>query len=278
MLPSVLICIGVLAVLGAAFGVGLAAAAKRFHVETDPKIDEVYEALPHIDCGACGYAGCADFAAAVVRGEAPLDGCVPGGPETAHAVAAVMGQELKSDKQPKRAVVHCQGGWSETAQVYEYAGVDDCRSAVLLQGGPKACKFGCLGFGTCAAVCPFDAIEMSADRLPVISELRCTACGACVEACPVNIISLLEWDKRVFLGCSNPEAKGKAMKQICSRGCIKCRLCVKVTESGAIQWGEDGLPVIDYEVGGDLDKAVEKCPMDTYVDQRAGSAMAEAAG
>ena len=53
-------------VLGIAFGLGLAVAAKRFHVDADPRIEEVYEALPGVDCGACGYPGCAGYAEAVV--------------------------------------------------------------------------------------------------------------------------------------------------------------------------------------------------------------------
>ncbi len=271
MLTTVIVCVACLGLLGIAFGAGLAVAAKRFHVDVDPKIDEVYEELPHIDCGACGYAGCVAFAAAVVKGEAPLDGCLPGGSETAHAVAAVMGQELSSNHHPRRAVVHCQGGRIQARDEFEYDGVNDCWSAMLLHGGPKVCKHGCLGLGTCALVCPFDAIDMGPDGLPIISEVRCTACGICVKSCPVSIISILPSKHRVFLGCSNPVAKGKAMKTMCDRGCIKCRLCVKATESGAIEWGGD-LPTIDYEKGEDFDPAIEKCPMDTFVDERAVAA------
>ena len=267
MLTTVIVCVACLGLLGIAFGTGLAIAAKRFHVDVDPKIDEVYEELPHVDCGACGYAGCAAFAAAVVQGEAALDGCVPGGAETAQAVAAVMGQELSGGREPQRAVVHCQGGVGVAANAFEYDGVPDCRSAALVHGGPKACKHGCLGFGTCAEACPFEAITMGPDGLPIISEERCTACGVCVKTCPVGVISILPASQRVYLGCSNPVAKGKTMKQMCSRGCIKCRLCVKVTESGAIAWG-DGLPAFDYAKGEDFDAAIEKCPMHTFVDAR----------
>lgn len=262
---TVTVSVCCLGLLGIAFGVGLAVASKRFHVDVDPKVEEVYEALPHVDCGACGYAGCAAFAAGVVKGEAPVDGCVPGGPDAAQAVAAIMGVEAGA-REPCRAVVHCQGGAAEAVRAFDYDGVQDCRAAALVGGGPKACKFGCLGFGTCAAVCPFDAITMSPNGLPVISEDKCAGCGVCAKVCPVGIISILPSKHRVFLGCSNPH-KGKAVKAVCSVGCISCRLCVKATESGAIQWGGD-LPAFDYAKGDDFDAAIERCPMDCLVDQR----------
>ncbi|MFW6107081.1 MAG: RnfABCDGE type electron transport complex subunit B [bacterium] len=267
MLSTTLIAIACLASLGVVFGAGLAVASKKFRVQTDPRIDQVYEELPHIDCGACGYPGCSAYAAAVVKQGAAVDLCVPGGPETAQAVAQVMGVEVSAEKEKRRAVVLCQGGCEEAARDFVYSGVQDCRAAALVHGGPKTCKFGCLGFGTCASVCPFDAITMGDNGLPVISEDRCTACGVCVRACPVRIITILPTRHRVYMACSNPAAKGKAMKQMCSRGCIKCRLCVKVTESGAIEWGE-GLPAIDFEQWDDPDKALEKCPMGCFVDQR----------
>jgi len=259
--------------LGITFGVGLAAAAKRFRVDIDPRVEEILEALPNANCGACGYAGCVGFAAAVVKGDAPADACVPGGPECAKLLAAIMGVEV-GEREPKRAVVHCQGGGAEARREFDYSGLLDCRAAVLVQGGPKACKYGCIGFGTCASVCPFDAMIMSPNGLPVISEEKCTACGLCAKACPVGIISILASDQRVFLGCSNPATRGKAMKEMCSRGCIKCRLCVKATKSGAIEWGDD-LPKIDFEKWEDPDAAVEKCPMGCFVDQREVAAAAE---
>jgi len=267
MLDTVLICVGCMIVLGSALGLGLAVAARRFRVDTDPRVDAVYEALPHIDCGACGFPGCAAFAAAVVKGTAPLDGCVPGGGTTARALAALMGGKLASTRQATRAVVHCQGGRAEARMTFEYVGVPDCRSAKLLHGGPKACKAGCIGLGTCARICPFGAIRMGPNALPIISEAKCTGCGLCVKVCPVGVLSLLPRQHGVFLGCSNRTAKGKAVRALCSRGCIKCRLCVKVAPWGLIRW-ENELPKLDYAVGDDFDHAVEDCPMRTFVDQR----------
>jgi Na+-translocating ferredoxin:NAD+ oxidoreductase RNF subunit RnfB len=198
---------------------------------------------------------------------ADVDLCIPGGSEVAQAVAAIMGVEAGAPKEPSRAVILCQGGSGVAVQDSEYIGIDDCRAARLLQGGPKRCKSGCLGFGTCASVCPFEAITMGADGLPHVSEERCTACGVCVRECPVGIITILPSRHRVVLACSNRTDKGKAIKAMCARGCIKCRMCVKATESGAVTWGKD-FPQIDYNAWTDPELALEKCPMGCFVDAR----------
>ena len=265
MLTTLVLSLACMGILGTVFGLGLAVAAKHFRIDVDPRVEEVLEALPNANCGACGYAGCAAFAQAVVKGEAPVDGCVPGGLECARAVARIVGAEV-GEVEKRRAVVRCQGGNAEAKREFEYAGVPDCRAAVLVGGGPKACKFGCVGLGTCASVCPFEAIEMGPNGLPEISEEKCTGCGLCARACPVGIISILPSRFRVYLACSNP-GRGKEVKAVCSRGCIACRACVKATESGAITWGE-GLPEIDYEKWTDPDAAIEKCPMKCFADRR----------
>jgi len=272
MAAFIIVAVVLLGVLGTGFGASLAVAARRFRVEADPRVDEVLAALPGGNCGSCGYAGCVGYAAAVVRGEAPPNACTPGGPKCAKLIGAILGVEV-TETEPKRAVVHCQGGWDVAARQFDYAGVEDCAAAALVQGGPKACKFGCLGFGTCARACPFGAIEMGPQGLPVIAEDKCTGCGLCAKACPVGIISILPTRYRVFLGCSNNQARGPAMKKLCGRGCIKCRLCVKATESGAVEWGDDNLPRVDYERWSDPDAALAKCPMGTFVDQRAAAAV-----
>lgn len=258
----ILTAIAILAVLGILFGAGLAVSARIFHVETDPRLEEVAEALPGINCGACGYPGCDGYAAAVIGGEKP-DLCIPGGPETALAVAHVMGVHLDSEQTPVRAFVRCQGDPGACPERFVYDGIEDCRAAQLVQGGPKQCEYGCLGFGECARACPFDAIEMSAERLPSVNKDKCTGCGACVRACPRGIIELVPETAQIGLACCNLDA-AKAARQACKYACIKCRRCVKAMPEGAVEM-RDNLPRLCYDGGHDFVPALDACPMKCFV-------------
>lgn len=250
-------------VLGVGFGIFLSLASRAFHVEEDPRVGEVEECLPGVNCGACGYTGCRAYAEAVVDGE-KVGLCTVGGPEVAAMIAEIMGVEV-TDMGNKRAVVHCAGGRSKCEQKGTYSGIEDCRAAHLISGGPKACPYGCLGFGTCADACPFGAITMSDDRLPVIDPEKCTACGICVEVCPRDLISLLDSRYTWVLACSS-QARAKAVKAVCEVGCIGCTLCVKKDPNDAIKMNGN-LPVLDYEkADGDFSVAAEVCPMNCYVN------------
>ncbi len=250
-------------VLGVLFGLGLVLAARAFSTGHDPRVEHVLDALPGINCGACGYAGCRGYAEAVVNEGEDVDLCMPGGPETARAVADLMGVEL-GERVKLRAVVHCQGGRSKCPDRFDYAGEPDCLAAHLAAGGPKACRYGCLGFGSCAAACPFDAISMNEERLPVIDPDRCTACGICVDTCPRDLITLLPEHYHIWLGCSS-HYRGKAVKDICEVGCIACQLCAKEDPHEAIEM-RDNLPVLDHDAaGGDFRTAADVCPMNCFV-------------
>lgn len=249
-------------VLGLAFGVCLALASRVFAKQEDERIERLLEALPGANCGACGYGGCRAYAEAVAGGE-KVTLCTAGGAEVADAVAAIMGVEV-GKRATLRAVVHCQGGTSRCVARCGYDGIEDCRAAHLLSAGHKACVYGCLGFGSCAEACPFGAITMSEELLPVIDPEKCVACGICVKVCPRNLISLLDARYETYLGCSTREA-GKAVKSICSVGCIACGLCAKKDPNGAIVL-ENNLPVLDHEkASGDFSAAVEACPMNCFV-------------
>jgi electron transport complex protein RnfB len=258
-------------VLGLLFGIFLALASRIFAVHVDPRIEQIMNALPGANCGGCGYGGCKAYAEAVVNGE-KIGLCPVGGIEAAKAVAAIMGVEVEA-MAARRAVVHCQGGRNRCAMRADYIGQTDCRAAHITSGGPKACVYGCLGLGTCAAVCPFGAIKMSEERLPVIDADKCTACGMCVQTCPRGLITLLDKRYTIYLGCSSRD-KGKAVKDICSVGCIACGLCAKKDPNGAIVM-KGNLPVLDYEKSkGDFRVAAEVCPMNAYVVEGAQPALA----
>ena len=185
MLPAILAIGGI----GCLAGIGLAMASKIFYVYVDPQITAVEEALPGANCGGCGFPGCSGAAEAIATGKAPANICVGGGADVHVKVAEIMGVEIK-EVEPEIARPGCYYG-PETADLkYNYNGVKDCRAALLMGGGAKVCPIGCLGLGTCVAACPFGALSMGPDGLPVVNASLCTGCGTCERICPKHIITL----------------------------------------------------------------------------------------
>lgn len=255
-----------LAGLGAIFGGGLAYASKRFHVEIDPRIITIIDVLPGANCGACGKPGCAGFAAAVAAGEADASGCTPGGSDVAEKVAEIMGVEAIVGE-AMVAVVRCGGGKKEARDKYTYYGVQTCTASKLVSNGPKACEYGCTGFGDCCEVCSFDALHMGENGLPVVDDEKCTGCGLCVTACPRDIMELIPKSTQIYVACRSHD-RGKAVKAVCEVGCNGCSLCAnpKTTPSGALIM-DDFLPREDWTIEDDLIVAKHKCPTNSFIDK-----------
>ncbi|MEW6584828.1 MAG: RnfABCDGE type electron transport complex subunit B [Nitrospirota bacterium] len=215
-----------LAGIGTVFGIGLALAAKKFSVKIDPRVEQVTDVLAHAHCGACGYAGCEQYAEAVVKNpDVPPTLCTPGGVRTAEAVARLTGKKAEL-REPVFARVMCQGGWSLSGKKFLYEGVQDCRAAVLAGGGDKACRYGCLGYGTCSRACPFGAITMTEDHLPRVDIAKCTGCRKCETACPTKAIEVLPASKQVLVACHSKD-RGVDTSKNCRTGCIACGICVR---------------------------------------------------
>jgi formate dehydrogenase (NADP+) beta subunit len=183
--------------LGFIVGIGLAIASKVFYVYVDPQILAVDAALPGANCGGCGLPGCSSNAEAIVAGKAAPNSCVAAGPEVAEAIAAILGVSVEA-QEPDIALPGCTYGVADADTKFVYDGMNDCRAVALLNGGMKVCTIGCLGLGTCAQVCPFDAITMGPRGLPVVHEGRCTGCGTCERACPKHIITLSSVTRRIL--------------------------------------------------------------------------------
>lgn len=251
--------------VGAVFGVALAVAAKKFAVKTDPKVEAVREALPGANCGACGFAGCMGYAEAVVADPNLSPGmCSPGKADVAALVAKITGK-VAPEVVPMVATIYCRGDECKASRRMKYDGVKDCRAAILVAGGDKTCQYGCLGYGACAKACPFGAIKMSKENLPVVDREKCTACGVCVAACPKTIIALAPAAKKVHVRCSSRD-KGPAVKKACEIGCIACGLCAKGCPEGAITM-ENNLARIDYAKCTHCETCVQLCPQRTIEDQ-----------
>jgi formate dehydrogenase beta subunit len=186
----------VMGAVGVVVGVGLALASKVFYVYVDPKIEAVEDALPGANCGGCGYPGCSANAVAIVQEKSAASSCVAGGPEIAVEIAGIMGVKLEA-REPDIAKPGCTYGYQIADVRYIYDGVRDCRAAVLLNGGTKVCPIGCLGLGTCVRACPFGALSMGDDNLPVVDAELCTGCGTCERLCPKHIITLSSYTRRI---------------------------------------------------------------------------------
>ena len=274
---DILIAIGILGGLALAFGLVLAAASKAFYVEEDPRLEKLNECLPGANCGGCGYPGCGGYAEAVLNGEAPIGKCASGGAECASAMAAIMGVEA-GDMVRMVAFVKCSGhrtydeAGNQTGGAKlkgNYEGFKDCLAATKVGGrGPLACKYGCLGYGTCVKACKYDAIHV-VDGVAQVDREKCVGCMACANACPRGVIAAVPYEKTTFIPC-NSHAKGAVTTRSCSTGCIGCGLCKKICPEGAITV-ENGLATIDYEkcIGCGLCATV--CPKKIIVDMNEAS-------
>lgn len=219
---DILTTVIIVTVIGIIASVMLVVAAKVMYVYEDERIGLVAACLPGANCGGCGYAGCSDYAKAIVEGGAELNKCAPGGADCVTAIAKVMGVSASAGA-AKKAVVKCQGHSCFTNTKFDYQGVTTCSAAAKMFGGPGDCAYGCLGLGDCTKVCPFGAIEVQDGVATVIHE-KCTGCGACAKACPKFVIEILEDDDKPVVLCNNKD-KGAATRKACKAGCIGCKKC-----------------------------------------------------
>lgn len=257
-----------LSAIGVTAAVILFFVAKKFRVYEDPKIDLVEEALPAANCGGCGFAGCRNFAEACVKDD-NFDGlyCPVGGNEVMASVASILGREAV-EKEATVAVIRCNGTPEHRPKTNVYDGASSCAISHSLYTGESGCPYGCLGEGDCVNVCDFDAIHMNAmTGLPEVVDDKCTACGACVKACPRDIIELRKKnpkDRKIFVSCINEEKGGVARKS-CSVACIGCGKCVKVCPFDAITM-ENNLAYIDPVICRLCRKCVPECPTNAILE------------
>ncbi|GET24116.1 Fe-S cluster domain-containing protein [Prolixibacter sp. NT017] len=259
----------VLSAIGIIAAIILYYVSQKFMVHEDPRIDQIEEALPSANCGGCGYAGCRAFAEACVE-ENELSSlfCPVGGNECMNEVANILGLEAVQ-KAPKVAVLRCNGTCDHRPKTNQFDGAKSCSAASSLYSGETACAFGCLGYGDCVDVCDFDALHMNPETgLPEVDDEKCTACGACVDACPKDLFELrkkMPKDRKIYVACRN-EDKGAAAKKACDVACIGCSKCFKECPFDAITM-ENNLAFIDSDKCKLCRKCVTVCPTGSIIEE-----------
>ncbi len=248
----------VLAAIGMVSGLGLAVASKIFAVETDPRQEKINDNLPGANCGGCGYAGCADFSAALVAGKVGPADCPVCDEATRKLLGEIMGVEV-GESVRHVALIMCQGGSGTANLEGRYNGQASCASADLIGGGDKLCNNGCLGLADCQDVCAFGAIEITTEGIARVIPARCTACGKCLAACPKNLISLVPDTAQIHVLCNNTD-KGAAARKACGVSCIGCKKCQKSFEEDPRITIHNYLAKVDYKNPPTDKSVIETCP------------------
>lgn len=163
------------------------------------------------------------------------------------------------------AAVGCSGGELARRKIPREALTGDCRQALAEHPeGILECRWGCLGLGSCAAVCKLGAIKVGARGVAEVDRDKCVGCGLCVKACPQGIIRLVPREQNIVVGCSSRDS-GPETRKACDAGCIACGICVKNCPMGAIRL-EDNHPVIDESLCVSCGMCASKCPRGVIKD------------
>ena len=246
-----------LAIIALIIGVFLGVYSNIFRVEVDENIKKIRECLPGNNCGGCGFAGCDTLAEAISKKEAAVNACTVGGENVAKKISEIIGVE-STNSVKMVAFVHCDGTCKNSNKFYEYNGVKDCRIAkTLANNGEKKCVNACLGYGNCVNACKFDAISI-VDGVAKVDEEKCTACKACIKACPMKVIELVPYGKVHKVKCSNTD-KGKIAMDACKVSCIACGMCEKNCPKSAIKV-INNIAKMEYDKCDDCGVCSEKCP------------------
>ena len=250
--------------LGTTFAIVLLIASEKLKVQLDSKIEQIHEALPGIDCGACGFAGCGSYAKAVAQDPELIGKCAPGGTDASNRIAEILNLQVSGGGHPQRPIVHCRAHKDDKTYTGHCHGIQTCTSADALSS-IQACRFGCLGYGDCVNACKFDALHI-VDGLAVVDYEKCTGCTACSKACPRNLIEMVPFshENMMLVACASKE-NGKTTRQMCKVGCIACGLCAKQSDLFTMT---DNLARVDYknfEPSEKTESAYEKCPTGVIV-------------
>ena len=255
-MSGIVLPIMVVSLIGIGGGVILTIAAKYMAVPVNERVTEIREVLPGANCGACGFAGCDEYADKLINEGVAVNLCTPGGGEVAQAVGKLLGVEA-GEVVPMAAIVKCAGMGGKTSYIMDYQGPRTCEACNFFYQGRGSCSHACLGFGDCVNVCQYNAIYIE-NGIAVVDRELCTGCGMCAKACPNMLINIVPKTSEVYVACSSTD-KGAFTRKVCSAGCIGCRRCEKTCEYGAITI-TDNLASIDPEKCTNCGACVSVCP------------------
>ncbi|MBL4800970.1 MAG: RnfABCDGE type electron transport complex subunit B [Emcibacter sp.] len=157
-----------LTALGVGLGAVLGLAARYLKVEGNPLVEEIEQMMPGTQCGQCGYPGCAPAAEGLVKGEAEVTLCPPGGKSLAAALADKLGVELDLSK------------------------MEDKEKALAFVNEDL-----CIGCTRCFQVCPTDSLLGAPQQIHTVISDICTSCEDCIEMCPTGALSMVTIEKTV---------------------------------------------------------------------------------
>lgn len=262
-METILLPVIALTAIGLVLSVLLVLASKFLAVKNDETFEKIRECLPGVNCSACSYPSCDEYAKAVQNGE-KTNLCVPGGDAASRKISEVLGTKFEDVKEMS-AYVACNGNCDVAKMEYNYDGVKTCAACSILSKGEKACDFACLGYGDCVNVCKYDAIHVE-NGVAKVDKSKCVGCGMCVKACPHHVIHLIPQEDETIVTCSN-ENKGVLTRQMCKVGCIGCKRCEKACISEAIKV-IDNLARIDYTKCTNCKACVKECPTNAIREYR----------
>lgn len=248
-----------LAVIGIAVGIILGICSNRLKTKTGGIVEKLTAILPGKDCGACGYPSCEAFANALANKEVRPNKCSIAEIGTIAQLARMSGQKAYRT-QKMRAQIMCSGTTDLAPKKFKYDGIMDCVSVAQLGTGDKSCPYGCLGYGTCVKVCPFNAIKVE-NGVAVVEYEKCVGCGLCADACPKHLIRMVPYDSEYWVGC-HARSKGETVKSYCGVGCVGCGICADNCSVDAIKV-VNNLAIIDYKKCIQCGTCFEKCPRST---------------